>query len=180
MAAGVIVTVPLVMVLIFQRRIVHALFKAEGLLDSPSTGGVVDGLRSNPQVSGQEEVHEVGRRWRALAEKYEPHRLLVGEVNLEPARAARYTRADEMQQAFRFAFVDTRLGSGGLGRSRKRTRGRMANARAHSLLGGWRITTSSGPGQYSAAGDRLSAGTRLTGCPLTARPGLPVPGQERR
>ena len=56
------------------------------------TGGVVDGLRSNPQVSDQEDVHEVYRRWRTLAEKYEPHRLLVGEVNLDPARAARYTR----------------------------------------------------------------------------------------
>ncbi|MDP9983610.1 alpha-glucosidase [Pseudarthrobacter oxydans] len=85
--------------------VAHALFKAEGLPDSPFTGGVVDGLRSNPQVSDQEEVHEVYRRWRTLAEKYEPHRLLVGEVNLEPARAARYTRADEMQQAFAFAFV---------------------------------------------------------------------------
>lgn len=85
--------------------VAHALFKAEGLPDSPSTGGVVDGLRSNPQVSDQEEVHEVYRRWRTLAEKYQPHRLLVGEVNLEPARAARYTRADEMQQAFAFAFV---------------------------------------------------------------------------
>lgn len=85
--------------------VAHALFKAEGLPDSPSARGVVDGLRSNPQVSDQEEVHEVYRRWRTLAEKYEPHRLLVGEVNLEPARAARYTRPDEMQQAFAFAFV---------------------------------------------------------------------------
>jgi alpha-glucosidase len=79
--------------------VAHALFKAEGLPDSPSAGGVVDGLRSNPQVSDQEEVHEVYRRWRTLAEKYQPHRLLVGEVNLKPSRAARYTRADEMQQA---------------------------------------------------------------------------------
>jgi alpha-glucosidase len=85
--------------------VAHALFKADGLPDSPSEGGVVDGLRSNPQVSDQEDVHEVYRRWRTLAEKYVPHRLLVGEVNLEPARAARYTRADEMHQAFAFAFV---------------------------------------------------------------------------
>lgn len=85
--------------------VAHALFKANGLPDSPSEGGVVDGLRSNPQVSDQEDVHEVYRRWRTIAEKYQPHRLLVGEVNLEPARAARYTRADEMQQAFAFAFV---------------------------------------------------------------------------
>ena len=88
--------------------VAHALFKADGLPDAPSASPVVDGLRSNPLVSDQEEVHEVYRRWRRLAEKYQPHRLLVGEVNLEPARAARYTRGDEMHQAFAFAFV--RLG----------------------------------------------------------------------
>nr|WP_217509232.1 alpha-amylase family glycosyl hydrolase [Pseudarthrobacter sp. C4D7] len=85
--------------------VAHALFKADGLPDAPSESPVVDGLRSNPLVSDQEEVHEVYRRWRRLAEKYQPHRLLVGEVNLEPSRAARYTRADEMHQAFAFAFV---------------------------------------------------------------------------
>jgi alpha-glucosidase len=85
--------------------VAHALFKADGLPDAPSAAAVVDGLRSNPLVSDQEEVHEVYRRWRRIAEKYQPHRLLVGEVNLEPARAARYTRADEMHQAFAFAFV---------------------------------------------------------------------------
>lgn len=85
--------------------VAHALFKADGLPDSPSEGGVVDGLRSNPQVSDQEDVHEVYRRWRRIAGEYQPQRLLVGEVNLEPARAARYTRADEMHQAFAFAFV---------------------------------------------------------------------------
>ena len=41
--------------------VAHALFKADGPPDSPSTGGVVDGLRSNPQVSDQEDVHEVYR-----------------------------------------------------------------------------------------------------------------------
>ncbi|UOD82306.1 alpha-amylase family glycosyl hydrolase [Paenarthrobacter ureafaciens] len=59
----------------------HALFKVEGLPDAPTAAAVVDGLRSNP---------------------------LVGEVNLEPDPAARYTRADEMHRAFTFAFV--RLG----------------------------------------------------------------------
>jgi alpha-glucosidase len=85
--------------------VAHARFKADGLPDSPSEGGVVDGLRSNPQVSDQEDVHEVYRRWRSIAGQYQPQRLLVGEVNLEPARAARYTRSDEMHQAFAFAFV---------------------------------------------------------------------------
>ena len=85
--------------------VAHALFKAEGLPDTASTGTVVNGLRSNPQVSDQEEVHEVYRRWRRLTDSYTPDRILVGEVNLEPDRAARYTRPDEMHQAFAFAFV---------------------------------------------------------------------------
>ncbi|MHA7263439.1 alpha-amylase family glycosyl hydrolase [Arthrobacter sp. TMN-37] len=88
--------------------VAHALFKAEALPDSPTGAPVVDGLRSNRQVSDQEEVHAVYRRWRRLADSYSPHRVLVGEVNLEPARAARYTRHDELHQAFAFAFV--RLG----------------------------------------------------------------------
>ncbi|WP_258066830.1 alpha-amylase family glycosyl hydrolase [Arthrobacter sp. GMC3] len=85
--------------------VAHALFKAPGLPDAPSVTAVVDGLRSNPLVSDQEDVHEVYRRWRRLAQEYTPHRLLVGEVNLDPARAARYTRADEMHQAFPYAFI---------------------------------------------------------------------------
>ncbi|WP_258069978.1 alpha-amylase family glycosyl hydrolase [Arthrobacter sp. SX1312] len=85
--------------------VAHALFKAEGLTDSAGTGTVVDGLRSNPQVSDQEEVHEVYRRWRRVAASYSPERVLVGEVNLAPHRAARYTRHDEMHQAFAFSFV---------------------------------------------------------------------------
>lgn len=88
--------------------VAHALFKAEGLPDAATTGTVIDGLRSNPLVSDQEEVHEVYRRWRTLTDSYTPERFLVGEVNLEPQRAARYTRSDEMHQAFAFAFV--RLG----------------------------------------------------------------------
>lgn len=85
--------------------VAHALFKAEGLPDTPTMGAVVDGLRSNSRVSDQEEVHEVYRRWRSIAESYSPERVLVGEVNLEPDRAARYTRSDEMHQAFAFAFI---------------------------------------------------------------------------
>lgn len=88
--------------------VAHGLFKAPGLPDSPSVPAVIDGLRSNPLVMDQEEVHEVYRRWRRLAEEYQPPRVLVGEVNLEPERSARYTRPDEMHQTFAFAFA--RLG----------------------------------------------------------------------
>ncbi|WP_454778701.1 alpha-amylase family glycosyl hydrolase [Georgenia muralis] len=88
--------------------VAHGLFKAPGLPDSPAVPTVIDGLRSNPLAMDQEAVHEVYRRWRKLAEEYDPPRLLVGEVNLEPDRAARYTRPDEMHQCFAFAFA--RLG----------------------------------------------------------------------
>lgn len=85
--------------------VAHGLFKAEGLPDSPVVPTVIDGLRSNPLAMDQEPVHEVYRRWRRLAEEYEPPRLLVGEVNLQPERSARYTRADELHQTFAFAFA---------------------------------------------------------------------------
>lgn len=88
--------------------VAHGLFKAEGMPDSPAVPTVIDGLRSNPLVTDQEPVHDVYRRWRTIADEYLPERLLVGEVNLEPDRAARYTRPDELHQAFAFAFA--RLG----------------------------------------------------------------------
>jgi alpha-glucosidase len=52
-------------------------------------------------------VHEIYRRWRTLADSYggPSGRALVGEVNLDPARAARYTRRDELHQAFAFGFL---------------------------------------------------------------------------
>lgn len=88
--------------------VAHGLFKTEGLPDSETVPAVIDGLRSNPLAMDQEPVHEVYRRWRALADDYDEPRLLVGEVNLEPKRAGRYTRPDELHQTFAFAFA--RLG----------------------------------------------------------------------
>jgi alpha-glucosidase len=85
--------------------VAHALIKADGLPDAATGGVVVDGLRSNPQVSDREEVHEVYRCWRRIADSYPPGRVLVGEVNLEPHRAARFTRHDELHQAFPFTFA---------------------------------------------------------------------------
>lgn len=85
--------------------VAHGLFKAPGLPDSPSVPVVVDGLRSNPLAMDQELVHEVYRNWRRVADEYSPARLLVGEVNLEPERAVRYTRSDELHQTFAFAFA---------------------------------------------------------------------------
>ena len=51
-------------------------------------------------------VHEIYRRWRAIADSYPEPRLLVGEVWLpDPVRFARYLRADELHTAFNFDFL---------------------------------------------------------------------------
>ncbi|MFB9359949.1 glycoside hydrolase family 13 protein [Actinoplanes nipponensis] len=86
--------------------VAHGLFKAPGLPDLPA-GTVPEPmrLRGNPLACDQEEVHHVYRQWRGLADSYDPPRVLIGEVNLAPDRAARYVRPDELHQAFAFAFV---------------------------------------------------------------------------
>ena len=118
--------------------VAHALFKADGLPSAPAVTAVVDGLRSNPLASDQEDVHQVYRRWRHLAQEYAPHRLLVGEVNLAPARAARYTRADEMHQAFPFAFI----GLGWDADSWARVGNELENARqTHGAAPTWALET---------------------------------------
>jgi alpha-glucosidase len=85
--------------------VAHGLFKSEGLPDAEDPDAVVRGLRFNPHLTDQEELHDVYRRWRRIAEEYTPTRVFVGEVNLDADRAARLIRADEMHQAFAYPFV---------------------------------------------------------------------------
>jgi len=54
----------------------------------------------------RDDLHDVYRAWRAIADSYEPARMLVGEVWLDDAeRFARYLRPDEMHTAFNFDFM---------------------------------------------------------------------------
>jgi alpha-glucosidase len=54
----------------------------------------------------RDELHEIYRRWRAIADSYPEPRLLVGEVWLpDPVRLARYLRPDELHTAFNFDFL---------------------------------------------------------------------------
>jgi alpha-glucosidase len=54
----------------------------------------------------RDEVHEVYRSWRAIADSYPQPRALIGEVWLPDAeRVAAYLRADELHTAFNFAFL---------------------------------------------------------------------------
>jgi len=54
----------------------------------------------------QPELHDLYRRWRAIADEYEGDRMYVGEIVIEnQERVAQYVRPDEMQLAFNFALL---------------------------------------------------------------------------
>ena len=56
----------------------------------------------------RDEVHEVFRGWRKVADEYAGDRVFVAEAWVDsPERLARYTRPDELQTAFNFSFVRT-------------------------------------------------------------------------
>ncbi len=54
----------------------------------------------------RDELHDIYRAWRRVADEYEGERVLVGEVWLDDAeRFARYLRPGEMHTAFNFGFM---------------------------------------------------------------------------
>ncbi|MET0415207.1 MAG: alpha-amylase family glycosyl hydrolase, partial [Actinoplanes sp.] len=86
--------------------VAHGLFKKDGLPSLPPGVEPSPGrLRGNPYVCDQPEVHDVYRRWRKIADSYDPPRALVGEVNLGVERAATYVGPSELHQAFAFEFL---------------------------------------------------------------------------
>jgi alpha-glucosidase len=73
-------------------------------IKDPGLGPVVDG-EPHPYVD-RDEIHDVYRAWRRVADSYHPPRVLIGEVWLADAeRFARYLRPDEMHTAFNFDFL---------------------------------------------------------------------------
>ena len=60
----------------------------------------------------RDELHEIYRRWRAIADGYDEPRVLVGEIWLPDAeRLARYLRPDELHTAFNFDFLALPVGA---------------------------------------------------------------------
>jgi alpha-glucosidase len=61
--------------------------------------------------AGRPEVHDVLRRWRAIADSYDPARILVGETYvLEPELfASFYGHGDELNLAFNFMLLHSEL-----------------------------------------------------------------------
>jgi alpha-glucosidase len=86
--------------------VAHGLFKAPGLPSlPPGRLGEPGRLRGNPLACDQPETIDVYRRWRTITEGYAPPRALIGEVNLDPHRAAEYVGDDRLHQSFAFQFL---------------------------------------------------------------------------
>ena len=63
------------------------------------------GAGSHPYID-RDDVHDIYRSWRALADSYPDPKLLVGEVWLpDVARFTKYLRPDELHTAFNFDFM---------------------------------------------------------------------------
>jgi len=90
--------------------VAHGLIKAQGLPDHiphPDGGSMGGAEEGATPYWGQEGVHGVWRRWRAVLEEYGPDRILVAEAWIRPLnRVAKWVRPDEMHQAFNFAFLE--------------------------------------------------------------------------
>jgi alpha-glucosidase len=80
--------------------------------DLPNLGAEDEALMAAPDRPrhphwDRDEVHEVYRGWRSVADAYDPPRMFVGEVWLDdPARLALYLRPDELHTSFAFELTD--------------------------------------------------------------------------
>jgi alpha-glucosidase len=67
---------------------------------------VADSAPGEHPFTDRDALHDIYRRWRAIADSYAEQRILVGEVWLPDAdRFARYLRPDELHTAFNFDFL---------------------------------------------------------------------------
>lgn len=99
----------------FRIDVAHSLVKEEGLPDVGERAWARQPERIVP-VPGthptdhpfwdRDEVHEVYRAWRRLADAYDPPRVFVAEAWVpDPSRMARYLRPDELHAGFNFDFL---------------------------------------------------------------------------
>jgi alpha-glucosidase len=106
----------------FRVDVAHGLVKVDGLPDwtPPVDGGSMGGgaatlepdISAEPEATApywaQDGVHEIYRDWRSVLDEYEGDRVLAAEAWVDPlSRLSKWVRADEMHQAFNFAYLET-------------------------------------------------------------------------
>ncbi|MEV4254223.1 alpha-amylase family glycosyl hydrolase, partial [Spirillospora sp. NPDC049652] len=92
----------------FRIDVAHGMVKAAGLPDVGHTGqSEMLGTAVLPYFD-QDGVHEIHRAWRKLLDSYPGERIGVAEAWApDTERLARYTRPDELHQAFNFHYLGT-------------------------------------------------------------------------
>jgi len=96
----------------FRIDVAHGIVKDRNLRDNPlATKNDPPWVRAHGQRSvynvERPEVHDVLRRWRALANTYDPPRILLGETYVRDVRSMGrfYGQGDELHLAFNFTYV---------------------------------------------------------------------------
>lgn len=92
----------------FRIDVAHGLVKDPALPDLGVTERQVLGTDNpaNHPHWDRDDVHEIFREWRSLADSYDPPRTFVGEVWVDdPERLAMYRRPDELHGVFDFDFA---------------------------------------------------------------------------
>jgi alpha-glucosidase len=93
----------------FRVDVAHGLVKADGYPDAELNGDVgllAADARRGTGAWDQPGVHQIYRRWRRLADGYDPPRVFCGEVWVRTAEdQARYVRPDELHTAFNFPYL---------------------------------------------------------------------------
>ena len=75
------------------------------LTKDPAFPDLTEPLTGQHPYVDRDDVHEIYRAWRAIADQY-GGRVLIGEIWLaDAARLARYTRADELHTVFNFPYL---------------------------------------------------------------------------
>jgi alpha-glucosidase len=104
----------------FRVDVANGLYKDAQLRDNPpdDAGRPLSGRYGLKPVynTNQPEVHGVYREWRAIAERYQPPRLLLGETWVPDASALApfFGQDDELQLAFDFPFIFSVFTAGAL------------------------------------------------------------------
>jgi alpha-glucosidase len=100
----------------FRIDVAHGIVKDRLLRDNPvATAADPPHVRAHGQRSvynvEQPEVHDVLRRWRALANTYDPPRILLGETYVRDVRSMGlfYGQGDELHLAFNFTYLHATL-----------------------------------------------------------------------
>ncbi len=100
----------------FRIDVANSLVKAPGLPDVgdlPAGDLLAGDLPASEDTVGEDhphwdrdEVHDIFRSWRAIADSYSPPRVFVAEAWVDrPDRLVRYVRPDELHTAFNFDFL---------------------------------------------------------------------------